>query len=236
MFSLGYKNAGRKALGATNQNISSANNESIITDVCVILPYAWECVSGSVSASVAPCLRSSWSFPLSNSRLRLRPPCPSACSRVPEFPRVLNFREMTSLDVCLSPGLNLYLRLLLLPRPKPTTSEAEKQNRDRWIRMINYDNKQLNNGHSLPVQVKICVLMYYFSTVVFRLFQSITHDDGTELLLISCNTVRVWDWALKVQGPWIMSTKTHIHIHAWYYSCSRAYVRQRGLNLFITFH
>ena len=74
---------------------------------------------------VVPGLSSSCSFPLSSSRLQSPcPPSPAACSNVPEFLRVLNFRETTSLEVRLAPGLHLYTRPLP-PPSRATTSEAE---------------------------------------------------------------------------------------------------------------
>lgn len=77
-----------------------------------------------------PCLNWSSSFPPFSSRLRLSPSCPSACSSVPEFFRLLNFKEMTSWGVGLSPVLGLYIRLLL--PSKLTTSEAGIQDRTEF--------------------------------------------------------------------------------------------------------
>ena len=85
---------------------------------------------------VVPLLSSSCSFPLSSSRLRLSPPSPSACSSDPEFLRVLNFRETTSLGDRFDPGFNRYTRLLLLLPSRLTTSEAERQRRDTAVRNI----------------------------------------------------------------------------------------------------
>lgn len=73
---------------------------------------------------VVPLRRRRRSFPFSNSRVRLCSLCPSAWSSIPEFHRVLNFREMLSSAICLGLGLNLKRRLL---RPsKLTTSESEE--------------------------------------------------------------------------------------------------------------
>ena len=89
----------------------------------IVCQGTWVCYS---LWCVVPRLSSSCSFPLSNSRLRLSPLSPSACSSVPEFLRVLNFSETTSLGVRLGPGLNLNTRLLLPPPSRLTTSEAER--------------------------------------------------------------------------------------------------------------
>lgn len=73
---------------------------------------------------VVPLRKRRRSFPFSNSRVRLCSLCPSAWSSIPEFHRVLNFREMLSSAICLGLGLNLKRRLL---RPsKLTTSESEE--------------------------------------------------------------------------------------------------------------
>lgn len=83
---------------------------------------------------VVPLRKRRRSFPFSNSRVRLCSLCPSAWSSIPEFHRVLNFREMLSSAICLGLGLNLKRRLL---RPsKLTTSESEEARKTHTLNKV----------------------------------------------------------------------------------------------------
>ena len=163
------------------------------------------CQGTRVCYSVVPRLSSSCSFPLSSSRLRLSPPSPSACSSIPEFLRVLNFSETTSLCGRLGPGLDLYIRPLLLPPSRLTTSEAERRHGDRGVKTLRSHEGETTKPKTVGHQI--------------------LHDDALKLCnqgkqggfccVILCQRQSLLcegDRGVNVQGPEITSTQTHPHL------------------------